>query len=298
VHDLVPTTAVIGASGFIGSAVSAAIVGHGGSCARYTRSVPFVTVAGELDEGVCRARTIYWLASSIRPAAADSRASEADQRAMQRLLKLLSDQHPDSPRLVVVSSGGTVYDAATPPPYSELSPTRAVNSYGAAMLAIEALVAEHGSEHLVIRASNAYGPGQPARRGQGVIAHWFDSLARHEPIHIIGNPQTARDYIYIDDLVEALLRVADLDSPPPVVNIGSGVGTSLAELADLVASVTAREVAVSHDPGRDFDAPSTWLDVGLARSALGWSPTVPLADGLATTWRARGGNMADAQPAP
>jgi UDP-glucose 4-epimerase len=129
------------------------------------------------------------------------------------LLTQLDENARHSVRVVAVSSGGTIYDTGNPPPYSEASPVRPSNAYGEAILAMETLLRDRWPNHVVLRASNAYGPGQPAQRGQGVIAHWFDSVLREQPIRMIGDPETRRHYLYIDDLVGALRSVATITDP-------------------------------------------------------------------------------------
>ena len=279
------SAAVLGSSGFIGGAVAGALERRGIECARFTRDRPFL-VGTELAPPLRTANVLFWLISSIRPATTDAAAkAAADLNALERLLARLAERPGPPPRILAVSSGGTVYDNERPPPYSERSPVRAANSYGAAMLEVEQLLREQAPDQVILRASNAYGPGQPARRGQGVVAHWLDSIRREEPIRVLGDPATSRDYIYIDDLVEALLLSAALPQPPPVLNVGSGEPTSLAELIELMARAVGHPLEVEYSPARSFDAPSTWLDVSLAATALGFKPAVGIAEGVHRAWR-------------
>lgn len=279
--------AVVGAAGFLGSAVHDELVRRGIHVLPYTRARSFLTATSE----VATADTVFWLASSIRPATAstDVEAGQSDLHAMGTLLdRLTSAPRGGRCRVVVVSSGGTVYDAHQPPPHRETASTRAVNDYGSAMLEVEDLVRGRAPEHTVLRVANAYGPGQVARRGQGVIAHWLDAVARDEPITVLGDDDLARDYVYVDDVVEALVAVHEAHETPPMLNIGSGVGTGLGELVDAVrATVAPRRLRVERSPARPFDAPSTWLAVDRAADILGWEPQVPLDEGLARTWAAR-----------
>lgn len=287
--------AVVGAAGFLGSAVHAELVRCGVSVLPYTRAHPFLDVRDGADritaDSIASVDTIFWLASSIRPATAstDAAAGQSDLRAVATLLDHLSTApRRGRCRVVVVSSGGTVYDTRQPPPHRETTATRAVNAYGRAMLAMEELVGAGAPEHTVLRVANAYGPGQVARRGQGVIVHWLDAIARDEPIMVLGDDDLARDYVYIDDVVASLVAVHHTSETPPLLNVGSGVGTGLGELVDAVRTTVApRKVLVDRSPARDFDAPSTWLSVDRAADVLGWEPQVPLADGLARTWAAR-----------
>ncbi|HET6966523.1 MAG TPA: NAD-dependent epimerase/dehydratase family protein [Acidimicrobiales bacterium] len=285
-HSPENRAAVIGAGGFIGSALSRRLRKAGLEVAAYTRSVPFWTSDRGLDEGLASVRSVFWLASSIRPSTAAElpAAVEADRLALAGLIDKLGTVNGEA-RLITVSSGGTVYDTSQPPPYGEDSPVRPVNEYGRAMLEIEGAVRtwDHSS---VLRVSNAYGPGQPARYGQGVVAHWLAAVISGRPVHLVGDDQVARDYVFIEDVVDALVAASTADHPPQVVNVGSGRPTALAELLAMISSVVApREILVTREPARAFDSPSTWLDVSLARRQLGWEPRTGLPDGLAATWR-------------
>ncbi|HLY33903.1 MAG TPA: NAD-dependent epimerase/dehydratase family protein [Jatrophihabitantaceae bacterium] len=280
--------AVMGAAGFIGHALTGALQARGIPVAGYTRATPFLDATGRLSPGARAADTVFWLASSIRPATASDHAdaAAADERALSRLLDALGTEGNPRARVVVVSSGGTVYDSTHPSPHAESAPLAPANEYGAAMLRIESLVADRAPQPVVIRVSNAYGPGQPARRGQGVIAHWLSAIAGGEPIHVLGRDDVARDYVFIDDVIDALIRVHASEEVPSVVNVGSGVPTTLRTLLDHVRDTVApRGVDAHHDPGRSFDAPSNWLDVSLAAEELGWKPATDLPGGLTRTWQ-------------
>lgn len=281
------SVAVLGAAGFVGGAVARRAEASGLEVSRWTRQRPFL-VDGAPAPGLASTGTVFWLVSSIRPAVAADERAQADLRLLRRLLDGLDAAGSDA-RVVVLSSGGTVYDTAETPPYTEQHPVRAANAYGEAMLEVEATLRGARDDSVVVRASNAYGPGQPARRGQGVVAHWLDCIAREEPIRLFGDPDVRRDYVYVDDLADALLAVAAHPDPPRTLNAGSGTGTSLQELADVVVRAVDAPVEMEHSPGRAFDAPSTWLSVDLAREALGWTPTTPLDEGVRRSWESLSG---------
>jgi UDP-glucose 4-epimerase len=282
--------AVIGASGFIGGALTRELRRQRVATSCFTRESPFIDDSGHLHPDLISADTIFWLAGSIRPATVSDTADgavTADHNALVSLLRGLEGSGAGGRRrIVAVSSGGTVYDPHAPSPHAEDGVIAPANQYGTAMLAIESLIRASSPNSVVLRASNAYGPGQPARRGQGVIAYWLEAIAASEPIQVIGSEDVARDYVYIDDITAALVGVHAASTSPAVVNIGAGVPTTLHELVDLVqATVAPRKVIVRHAPARSFDAPSTWLDISLAAEALGWKPRCDLPTGLRETWR-------------
>lgn len=280
--------AVVGAAGFLGTALVAAARRDGVPVAAYTRAAPPVTARGDADRRLARAGTVFWLASSINPAVAElcPERAPADLAAFRALLRAVG-RLPRPPRVVLLSSGGAVYDPTLPPPYRETSPVRPLGAYGRAKLDLEAALAASDLPATVLRVSNVYGPGQPAVSGQGVVGHWLRAAARGEHLTVYGDPATTRDYVYVDDVAAALLAVHAAPAVPPVLNLGSGRPTTLAELAGLLlAAVGDPALRLERRPARGFDVPHTWLDIRLAATALGWRATTPLEAGLARCWGA------------
>ena len=207
----------------------------------------------------------------------------AELTAAARLLCRLDEP----PRMVVLGSGGAVYDPAAAPPYAEASPVAEGTAYARAKLALEQDLAEHGPPgSLSLRVANAYGPGQVPAPGQGVLAHWLSAVASGGQVLLLGDGRTARDYVHVADVVAALGAVHRARGPlPPVVNVGSGRATSLDDLLAVVHDVTGiGEDRVERRPARSFDHASTWLDVSLAAEVLDWRPVVDLTEGVRQTW--------------
>jgi UDP-glucose 4-epimerase len=159
-----------------------------------------------------------------------------------------------------------------------------IGRFGATKIEIERLLHETpGIESVAMRISNAYGPGQPTGTGLGVIAHWLAAAAKGEPLRIFGSPETTRDFIYIDDVCDAFQRVISSESPPLILNIGSGSPTKLAEVAEIIADIVDG-IEIVHEPDRGFDVSRSWLDIRRAKEALGWEPSVELREGIMRTW--------------
>jgi UDP-glucose 4-epimerase len=280
--------AVVGAAGFLGRRLTAALERRDVAFSSYTRSIPFLAGDGRPAEGLASAGTVFWLATLINPQSAEQQPARVheDRAAFETFLRALQRlERP--PTVVLLSSGGTVYDPAADPPYAESSPTAPISAYGRAKLALEQVLADAApGRSVALRVSNAYGPGQPGTGGQGVVSHWLRAAASGQPIRLFGDPETTRDYVYVDDVVDALLAVAATDGAlPPVVNVGAGRPTSLAELADTVVEVCGVPgVRVVVEQRRSFDVPRTWLDVSLAERVLGWTPRTSLRDGVAAAW--------------
>lgn len=244
-----------------------------------------------LDPAIVSARTIFWLASTINPqiAAENPERVVADRAIFEQLLDGLNEADV-SPTVVILSSGGTVYDSSTEPPYLEDSPLKPISAYGEAKVAFEDLMTERApGASVAVRVANAYGPGQKAAAGQGVIAYWMAAAKQGSPVTMIGAPTNARDYVFATDIAEALVAIdaADPSSLPAKLNVGSGQATTLQELADTVAAVIAPSpLKVNHEPSRSFDVERTWLSIDRAAETIGWKPKVSLLDGLRETWAA------------
>lgn len=283
--------AVVGAAGFLGQALGAALASDGVRVVRFTRHDPCLSSSGSLATGLIDADTVFWAASTVNPATAESRPARvsADHTAFLAVLDAFSTR-PGRRRLVLLSSGGTVYDPDGRPPYSETAATRPIGAYGRAKLAMEsALTAAGGALGAAVsaRVSNAYGPGQPAREGQGVIAHWLAAATAGRPLQLFGDPATVRDFVYVGDVAQALLRIHRHEGAlPGVVNVGSGTPTRLGELADLVLGVVGDPgLGLEQATSRSFDVTRTWLDSTLAERVLGWSARTSLRRGVEQTWQ-------------
>lgn len=281
--------AVIGSQGFLGRATTLALRRSNAIVAEFTRArSPFDDPSRSVAR-LADADVVFYMASSVNPKIAEERPDlvARDHQFFRRILDVVVES--TRPVTVVLpSSGGTVYDPQVAPPYREQSPVSPSGAYASSRLELETMLqaaAGAAVRPAVCRISNAFGPGQRVGTGQGVIGHWLHAARTHEPIRLFGDARQRRDFIYVDDVVDALIGVACSDDPPAVVNIGSGVPTTLGELADALVQVVDRDaVTVVREPARPFDRHDTWLDVTLAQRALGWHASVPLAEGLRRTW--------------
>jgi UDP-glucose 4-epimerase len=284
---------VVGADGFIGGWLTAVLRDSGLNIARFTRHRPPAQHARSLS-GLRQSQTVFYLATSINMAIAEQHPElvRADARAFESLLDSLSGLG-HRPRVVLTSSGGAVYDPSAAPPYREDDVPGPTSAYGKAKLAMERQLCRRAGDvqPAILRLANVYGPGQRLGTGQGVIGHWLDAVERGKPITVFGQSRSVRDYVYVADVATAMLAVHRWDgtgSEPLVLNVGSGVGTSLADLLDVLRGVvTDRPVRVVRLPGRPFDDRRSWLDVDRARRLLAWRPTTGLAAGIEASWRHR-----------
>lgn len=284
--------AVIGVDGFIGGAVFRALVSTG------MRPSPLGRPRSDRDRAeqsslIESLDYVIFAAGGITPALAaeQPRRVEEELVALDHVLQA-SKRGGRNPRVVLISSGGAVYAPHSRPPFSESSPVHATSAYGAVKLEQERMLlqAEDFIVPVILRVANVYGPGQAIRGSLGVVAHWLDAVARGNRPQMIGDPLTRRDYIYVDDVVDAILRVVRTrPDMRAVFNIGSGKPTSLAELKVTIEAVVGHGLEVTQLPARAFDRGDVWLDVAVAEAVLGWRPATALRSGIARfwTWRQR-----------
>ena len=190
-------------------------------------------------------------------------------------------------KLVFVSSGGTVYGVPKSVPVAEQHPTEPICSYGIHKLAVEKYLylahRLHGLDYCILRPANLYGPRQRLDIAQGAVAVFLDRALRARPIQIWGDGSVVRDYVYVGDAVDAILKAARFEGEARVFNIGSGVGVSLKELVAEIEKLLGRAVEVQYTEARALDVPVNVLDCTLARRHLGWSAATPLSEGLRKT---------------
>lgn len=186
---------------------------------------------------------------------------------------------------VFSSTGGAIYGECDGPA-SEVSAGEPVSPYGIAKLCAEEYVAGwnrvYGRRDVVLRFANVYGPRQDSSLEGGVVAIFLERMASGEPTVIFGDGLQTRDFVYVDDVVGALLAAAN--SEAGVFNVGTGNETTVRELHTSCAGVAGVEDAPRFEPPRLGDVRRSVLDVSHAAQALGWRARTSLDDGLARTW--------------
>lgn len=193
-------------------------------------------------------------------------------------------------KLLLVSSGGTVYGQASVSHVQEDHPTRPISPYGVTKLTLEhyahLYAATHGLKYICVRPGNAYGVGQHPFTGQGFISTAMASVMTGKPVRIFGKNGTVRDYVYVSDLAEGVLKALECGHLSETYNIGSGLGRSNLEVIQAMTPLM-QEVGVSvqleHLPERTFDVASNVLDSSKLQEHTGWRPFVKFSEGLRMT---------------
>jgi UDP-glucose 4-epimerase len=191
-------------------------------------------------------------------------------------------------KVVFASSGGTIYGDPDPVelPVRETHPQQPLSPYGVSKKAVgDYLVAYrqlHDLEFTALALANVYGPRQNPHGEAGVVAIFGQRLLAGEACTIYGDGTSTRDYVFVDDVVDAFARSID-GGDGLLLNVGTGVETPLRGLYDAVAVAAGSTAAPVYAPPRPGELQRSALDPGRARIHLGWQPWTSLPDGLAAT---------------
>src|SRR5438067_13193511 len=188
-------------------------------------------------------------------------------------------------QVIFSSSGGAGYGEC-PVPAGEDAPFEPMSPYGIAKKCGEEYLLGwnriHGTAHVPLRFANVYGPRQDAGLEGGVVAIFLERLALGQPTTIFGDGGQSRDFVYVEDVVEAMLTTVGRRGGP--YNVGTGEPTTISELHDAAARIAGAATAPSYEDARLGDVHRSVLDVSRIERELGWRPRVSLDDGLQRTW--------------
>ncbi|WP_019141902.1 NAD-dependent epimerase/dehydratase family protein [Noviherbaspirillum massiliense] len=191
------------------------------------------------------------------------------------------------PKIVFISSGGTIYGAPSYIPVDEKHPTNPLVSYGITKLAIEKYLKlyehMHGIKAITLRVANPYGERQRIETAQGAVGVFLHRAISGMPIEIWGDGTVMRDYLHISDVAEAFCQAVQYQGNESVFNISSGSGTTLNDLILLLEDVLEKPIERHYLPGRPFDVPVSVLSNDLARTELNWAPATSLREGIRRT---------------
>ena len=191
------------------------------------------------------------------------------------------------PKIIFISSGGTVYGDALYSPIDENHTTNPKVSYGITKLAIEKYLllyqSINGINVNILRVANPYGERQRIDRLQGAAATFIYNAIQGKKIQIWGDGEVVRDYIYISDVAEAIASAIAYRGMKSIFNISSSVGVSLNELVKKIEHALNQKITVNFNKARSIDVSNSVLDNTLARDELSWVPLVNIDDGLLRT---------------
>jgi UDP-glucose 4-epimerase len=191
-----------------------------------------------------------------------------------------------SRKVVYASSGGTIYGEPAPAdlPVRESHPQAPLSPYGTAKRVgldyLNVYRALHGLEFTSLALANVYGPRQDPGGEAGVVAIFAGRLLAGEPCTVFGDGEQTRDFVYVDDCVDAFVRAADRGDGL-LINVGTGVETSVNTLYRTMATGAGVDRPAAIAAARPGELQRSALDPSRARQQLGWRPWTTLDDGCA-----------------
>ncbi len=230
---------------------------------------------------------VVFSAGGLLPAASELNP-ELDERLTLAPVRTLLNALRSRPRvsLIYLSSGGTVYGEPDAVPVGEDAEVRPLGVYGRLHLECEEEVMrrrrEDGLQARVLRCATVYGEGQRPERGQGAVVTFLHRTAQGVPIDLYGGGTSVRDYVYVGDVARVVAALLPRTDGDPVLNVGSGQGTSLVDLLRLVEQELGLRAEVSEHEARSFEVRRIVLDVARLRQLVGFEPT-PLPTGIERT---------------
>ena len=205
-------------------------------------------------------------------------------------VSLFSEVAKRNAKLVLVSSGGTVYGEVIHMPIEESHPTRPISPYGVTKLTLEnyayLYAATQGLKFVCVRPANAYGVGQKPSLGQGFISTAISSILNGKSVRIYGENGTIRDYLYVSDVASGIVSALERGSLSETYNLGSGIGRSnldvIAALVPLMKEIGCN-ISLEKLDERPFDVKSNVLSSNKLHEHTEWAAKVDFASGLRRT---------------
>lgn len=290
---------VLGGGGFIGTNLRLALADAGAEVIGFGRPPRFAVDAGEWVDGnfddraaiaaaVGGADRVFHLLGAADPGQSNlDPVLDARVNVPASLAVLEACRDAGVEKLVFLSSGGTVYRPGLPLPIAEDAPCDPISAYGIGKLTIEKYCALfqrlYGLDTAILRIANPFGPYQTPHRGQGFIAKLMHRALNRQAIELWGDGSAIRDFLFVGDVVTAMLAAADRPSVLGPINIGSGVGRSLRDVIADVEQVLGHSVEINYQLGRAADTPANVLNIRRAADLLDWRPACPWMDGLQRT---------------
>ncbi len=239
--------------------------------------------------GLSEVDTVFHLVSTTCPTNSNREvARELEENVISTVCLLDACAQAGIGRMVFLSSGGTVYGRrGRGERCREEEETFPITAYGIHKLTIEKLLflyrEMYGMEYRVVRLSNPYGPYQRPDGVQGVVTTFLWRALRDLPIEVFGDGSVIRDYLYIGDAVDGLLRIAAGEGRWRLYNLGCGKGESVREVVDAIQDVLGKRLQVRYLPGRAVDVPFNVLETGRFLRDFGPFEPIPLREGIRRT---------------
>jgi UDP-glucose 4-epimerase len=187
-------------------------------------------------------------------------------------------------KYIFFSSGGGVYGEKPAIPVSEKAVLAPVSPYTISKATIEYFLAYCGrvtkTKYLIYRLSNPYGPGQKKKPGFGIIPTLFDHIKNNTAPTLYSHGNLMRDFIYIDDAIDAILLSFNTKTQSSLYNLGSGHGTKIKDVWRTMRKLTKTSMKAHYEEKRPIDVDAIILDISRFKKEFNWKPKTSIEDGL------------------
>jgi UDP-glucose 4-epimerase len=301
---MTPTAIVTGGAGFIGSHLVDALLADGygvtviddlssGKAERVAKDAElreldiadFATLAAVVKE--VRPRAIFHLAAQASVVASVEDPGRDCEVNVKGTLNVVEAAGRCGAPVVFTSTGGALYGDEAPMPTAEDRMPSPLSPYGASKWAAEAYVKtwslSSGIPHAVCRLGNVYGPRQNPHGEAGVVAIFAHRLYTGQTATLYGHGKPTRDYVYVGDVVSALLAASGRSG---TYNVATGVETDVSTVWSELSKVAGSQIEPELADLRPGELEHSCIDASLAERELGWRPEVPIAEGLRLTYEA------------
>ena len=231
---------------------------------------------------------VYHLVSTNTPTTSNKHISNDLQANISFSLKMLDACIKyNVPKVIFLSSGGTVYGKEFECPLSEDTPTSPITSYGVQKLTIEKLLYLYnyiyGLDYRIIRLSNPYGPYQRPNGILGAVTTFTYKALKKEEIQVFGDGSIVRDFIFIDDAITGIINITNGYSEYKIFNLGCGYGISINDVLKTIKLTLDMELNVKYCASREVDLPINYLNIERYEKEYGKLNPKSLADGIHIT---------------
>lgn len=229
--------------------------------------------------------TVYHLISTTCPTNSNrNMAEEMEENLIATIRFLDACISAGVPKVVFLSSGGTVYGKKHTGLCREEEEAFPITVYGMQKLSIEKALylykQMYGLDYRIVRLSNPYGPYQKPNGIQGAVTTFTWRAIHKEPIQVYGDGSVVRDYIYIDDAIDGIVCIAESQGNHRLYNLGSGRGHSINEVIEIIGEVLGELPEVRYQAGRSVDVPVNVLDISRFEQDLGKLEAIGLKEGI------------------
>ena len=243
----------------------------------------------DLDEALKGVDRVFHFISTTVPSTSKENLEvevETNLLGTVRLLELMRNQNVSE--IIYPSSGGTVYGQPREELISEEEKTEPECTYGLGKKLIEEIICYYcknmGFKYRILRISNPYGDFHKANRRQGVIDAFLANVLNEIPLTIWGTGENIRDFIFIEDVIDAIISLDKTEKWNETYNIGTGKGTSVRKIIEFIKEVTNKNVECIYTGNEYSGVSRNVLDISKINNHAGWYPKYEIREGIERTW--------------